>query len=261
MAARTGGMSRAFATVTRSLIPPRRDIPELMDAPGLPEAEVASAYRTLRRVNRQLGNQRTLLREADRFLREKGWSPLRGVTALDVGSGAGDLPARLGEFLRAAGLAAKVVALDRDPTAVALARREGLPVVLGDALRLPFADRSVDLVTAVKFAHHFNGPSLHRLLSEMARVAARRVVVLDIRRHWVAYLGIVAWSRAFTRDRLVRHDGPVSVLRGFTAAELSALGASVPDFTWAVRGYLGFQLALVGRRIDPPSPATAPQRP
>ena len=230
-------MSRAW-----SLVPRRSDSPELMDSPGLPEEQIASAYRILRRVNRRFGNLRAVGREAERFLDEDlpGATP-RSATALDVGAGSGDVSAALSSRLA-------VLSLDRDATAAALARRGGIPVVRGDALNLPFADASIDLVTAVKFAHHFSGRALERLLAEMARVARRRVVVLDIRRHWVAYGGFVAWSRVFTRDHLVRHDGPLSVLRGFTAGELAALGATLPDFDWLVRSYPGFQLALVGRR-------------
>src|SRR5258708_8296916 len=39
-----------------SWTPERRDEPELMDAPGLPEAEVVVAYRALRRVHRHTSN-------------------------------------------------------------------------------------------------------------------------------------------------------------------------------------------------------------
>jgi SAM-dependent methyltransferase len=144
----------------------------------------------------------------------------------------------------------RVLALDRDPTAVAAARRRSLRVARGDALRLPFADRAIDLVIAVKFAHHFSGASLDRLLGEMARVARRRVVILDIRRHRLAYWGFLAWSRVFTRNRLVRHDGPLSVLRGFTPDEMRASAAKLDGLDWTVRSYLGFQLALVGRRVE-----------
>jgi hypothetical protein len=82
----------------------------------------------------------------------------------------------------------------------------------------------------------------------MTRVARRRVIVLDIRRHWLAYWGFVAWSRLLTRNRLIRYDGPLSVLRGFTRDELMVLGNALPNFTWTVRSYAGYQLALVGRR-------------
>lgn len=228
-----------------SWTPARRDDPELMDAPGLPEAEVEEAYRVLRRVNRQLGNLGTMRREFSRFVHED--MPDRAsFTVLDVGSGSGDIAVALREIMPArAGL---VLALDRDASAVAAARRQSLAAVRGDALRLPFDDRSIDLVTAVKFAHHFHGRSLRRLVEEMVRVARHRVIILDIRRHWLAYWGFRAWSLALTRNRLVRHDGPLSVLQGFTPEELLATVAPLAGWTWTVRAYLGFQLALVGRR-------------
>lgn len=228
--------------------PGRRDDPELMDIPGLPVAEVEDAYRVLRLVNKQLGNLRTIRREFLRFRREDvEFSP--GVTILDVGSGSGDIPEAIREMVPNG--ATQIVALDRDATAVASARGRSLSVVRGDALRLPFADRTIDLVVAVKFAHHFHGPSLDRLLGEMARVARHRVLILDIRRHWIAYFGFLAWSHTFTRNRLVRHDGPLSVLRGFTREELMASTIIIAGFDWTVRSYAGFQLSLVGRRSKP----------
>ena len=234
-----------------SWTPPRKNDPELMDEPGLPEAEVADAYRVLRRVNRQLGNLRALRWEVRRALQE---DLARGgpaaLSILDVGSGSGDLPAAMHRALETWDIRPTILALDRDPTALRLAASLPVAAVGGDALRLPFADRSIDVVTAVKFAHHFEGDALAGLLSEMARVAARRVIVLDIRRHRLAYWGFIAWSRAFTRNRLVRFDGPLSVLRGFTSRELVDLASPIVAFRWEVRHYPGFQLALVGRRFD-----------
>ena len=228
-------------------VPDRVDEPELMDAPGLPLADVQEAYRVLRRVNWQLGNLRTIRAEFRRFLREDIAAD-GAVSVLDVGSGSGDIPLDLRAVV-ARSRPAQFIALDRDPAAAIEANRS-IPVVCGDALRLPFDDRSVDLVTAVKFAHHFMGGPLARLLGEMTRVARRRVVILDIRRHWVAYWGFRAWSQLFTTNRLVRYDGPLSVLRGFTRDELLVEAAAIPDFAWEVRASLGFQLALVGRRLD-----------
>ena len=228
-------------------VPDRLDEPELMDAPGLPLAEVQDAYRVLRRVNRQLGNLRTIRAEFRRFLREDVADD-GVVSVLDVGSGSGDIPLDLQEIVGNS-RPAQFIALDRDPAAATEANRV-IPVVCGDALRLPFADRTVDLVTAVKFAHHFTGDPLAQLLREMTRVARRRVVILDIRRHRLAYWGFRAWSQLFTTNRLVRYDGPLSVLRGFTRDELLRETSTILDYSWEVRGSLGFQLALVGRRLD-----------
>jgi SAM-dependent methyltransferase len=233
-------------------VPRRRDDPELMDAPGLPEDEVEQAYRVLSRVNRQFfGGRPILRRELGRVMAEDRLVPGAEVALLDLGSGSGDLALFAARWLRRRGLRPSPIALDRDSTALRLARRSGLLALRADALHIPLPDRSVDLTLAVKFAHHLRGPSLTRLMTEMARVSRRRVLVLDLRRSWVAYWGFVAWSRLFTRSRLVRHDGPLSVLRGFTPGELSELARAVepsaPHISWSIRCYHGFQLALAGK--------------
>ncbi len=231
-----------------SFTPERRHDPELMDEPGLPVDEVADAYRVLEKVNRQFfGGRRPIARELDRYIREFG-PPPGAMKVLDVGSGSGDLASFSARILGERGILSTPIVVDLDPTAVLLAKAGVRDVILGNALRLPFPDASVEVVMAVKFAHHFHGEALRRLVAEMARVARDRVIVLDIRRHWLAYGGFVAWSRVFTSNRLVRNDGPLSVLRGFTRPELLRTASGLDAFFWQVRPYAGFQLALVGSR-------------
>ena len=121
-----------------SLTPKRRHDPELMDAPGLPESEVAAAYQILAQVNRQLGNLRSMRRELRRFLAED-CAGAGAVTLLDLGSGSGDIPRDLRDVFASHGVAGVAVTLDRDPTAVALARRGGRPSceAMLSACRLP----------------------------------------------------------------------------------------------------------------------------
>ncbi len=241
-------------------VPERRDEPELMDQPGLPETEVAQAYRVLRRVNVQLGNRATLLGRVRAALRDASARGLTRVRLLDVGSGSGDLVETLvGRLDGHAGVRLEGWILDRDPTAVRLAsQRPNAPrVVRGDALQLPFEAGTFAIVVAVKFAHHFAGAELTRLVDEMARVAHHRVIVLDIERHWLAYWGFVLWSRGMTGNRLVRYDGPLSVLRGFTEGELlrvaEAIGTDVESgrgIHWSVQRRFPFQLLLEGTCFD-----------
>jgi ubiquinone/menaquinone biosynthesis C-methylase UbiE len=220
-----------------------------MDQPGLAAEQVREAHRVLRRVNQQFfGATWVLNRELRAWIDQQ--RPPGRVTVLDVGAGSGDLLLEARKTLERTGRVAALIALDRDSIPLAVARAGGVGAVRADALRLPLPDCSCDLVCAIKFAHHFTGDRLDRLLAELARVARSRVLVLDIRRSWLAYAGFVAWSRVFTRNELVRYDGPLSVLRAFLPAELLASARSVAGFSWSVRRYAGFQLALVGTRAN-----------
>jgi len=80
------------------------------------------------------------------------------------------------------------------------------------------------------------------VLRELDRVARRRVIVSDLRRSWLAACGfwLVAWPLRF--HRVTRHDGFVSVLRGFTAAELSAHVLAATGRRAEVRRHIGFRI-------------------
>jgi ubiquinone/menaquinone biosynthesis C-methylase UbiE len=145
----------------------------------------------------------------------------RVATLLDVGTGLGDIPCRARKVARESGVDLTTIGLD---SALELARasRPALGItVCADALRLPFADRSVDIVMCSQVLHHFAGTDALRLLREMNRVARVRVVVSDIRRSWLAAAGLWLVSFPLRFHAVSRHDGVVSVMRGFTAAELA----------------------------------------
>jgi ubiquinone/menaquinone biosynthesis C-methylase UbiE len=84
-----------------------------------------------------------------------------------------------------------------------------------------FADDSIDLVMCSQVLHHFVGHDAEVLLREMNRVARIRVIVCELRRSWVAAAGLWLASFPLGFHAVSRHDGVVSVMRGFTAGELS----------------------------------------
>ena len=63
------------------------------------------------------------------------------------------------------------------------------------------------------------------LLRELRRVSRRGVVVNDLRRGWMPYVATLASTHAFARSPITRHDGPLSLRRSYTLAELDDLAA------------------------------------
>jgi ubiquinone/menaquinone biosynthesis C-methylase UbiE len=204
------------------LVPERSTKPEILDRPDNSSADLGNALRDVRLTNRWLGGRRTLLGALDPFLR----SGSGALEVLDVGTGGGDLPLEMVRHARRRGRELRVTAIDRDPKVAAIARaavedRPGVGVICTDARRLPFPDRSFDLVTASLFLHHFSFDDLVSLLISFRALARRAVVVNDLHRHRVPWLFIFVIARLTFRHPMYAHDAPLSVLRGFTAAELA----------------------------------------
>ena len=198
------------------LTPPRMRGLEILDDPDVDPEVVTRSLADVVRSNSLFGGLSSAIDELKGALKEV----LPEATLLDVGTGLGDIPCRAREVAREMGVDLTTVGLD---SALELARasRPSLTLaVCGDALRLPFADHSVDIVMCSQVLHHFAGADALELLREMNRVARVRVIVSDLRRSWIAAAGLWLVSFPLRFHAVSRHDGVVSVMRGFTPDEL-----------------------------------------
>lgn len=221
---------------------------EWMDEGRGSAAEVAQAYRQLEHVNRWLGGFRATFGPLGRLL------PGHDITVLDVAGGEGAFSPGFRRLAAARGHRARVVVLDLHPAAVALAAAGGPEVlaVRGDALALPFGDRSLDVVHCSAFFHHLSTAHAREALGEMCRVSRRLVVVNDLVRSYVAFGAILVLTRLLSDNALIRHDGPLSVLKAFVPRELRALARAVtvppPEYRWRLVRTFPYRMTLVGAR-------------
>ncbi len=224
---------------------------ERMDEPDVDRRELATSLRDLRGVNRWLGGTRVVLRHLGRMVSRL---PGREFSVLDVATGSGDIPLAVARWARARRLHARVTATDAHGGTLDLARRHvaGDPDVRvgpADALALPYPDASFDFALCSTALHHFAEPEAVRVLRELDRVARWGVVVNDLRRSRPALLGARLLAATVWRTHPVtRHDGPLSVRRAFTPAELLDLGRRAGMAGARVYGHFPFRLALVADR-------------
>ena len=202
-----------------TLTPPRRDGVEILDGEGLDPRVVERSMIDVARANTLFGGASAMLGELEPVF----YNLPASATLLDVGAGLGDIPARAKHRARAHGIDLRTFGVDVAPELAAASADRIDAAVCADALRLPFANASVDVVTCSQVLHHFRGGSGMALLREMDRVARVRVVVSDLRRSWIAAAGLWVASFPLLFHPISRHDGVVSVLRGFTPDELQRL--------------------------------------
>jgi SAM-dependent methyltransferase len=213
--------------------PARQRGSEILDDPGEDPALALRSLRDVALANRFFGGRRAVLAEVRRVLlgRRAGGTAPGALTLLDIGTGLGDIPRaaeRMAQRMAkrtAAGtdVALTTIGVELVPALARAASASCTHALAADAMALPFADGSIDVVTCSQVLHHFDGPEADRLLQECTRVARSAVVIGDLRRSWFAVAGLWAASFLLRFHPVSRHDGIVSILRGFTRDELQSL--------------------------------------
>lgn len=139
------------------------------------------------------------------------------------------------------------VGLDSELTAARMCRAQGLPFVLGDALRLPFASASLDAVRAKEIIEHLAHPQ--QMLVEIRRVLRPEGLFLShvpshfsalypVNNFWDDYTHVRPLSRLGLRRLLEDAGFEVVSIHGYTAGRnpaerlLGRVLALVLPHTW-----------------------------
>ncbi len=200
---------------------------EILDRPT-PLADRAASLADIDRLNAWFGGHALTIRHVARLLRQV--PATEPVTVADLGAGSGGLAVRLGRWGRHARRRLSIIAVDLDHDTARLARqrtasRDDIVVIRGDATALPLPDDSVDVVVSSLLLHHLEPGVASAVFTEMARVSRLGFVVNDL---WRARLGLLSvWlaTRMLGCHPISRHDGPLSVRRSYSPAEIHRLAA------------------------------------
>jgi SAM-dependent methyltransferase len=222
--------------------PARRRGHEHLDDPTLDPAVATRSLRDIALANALFGGRRAVLGELAGHFARAARDGDRTLTLLDVGTGLGDIPRAARDAAGAHGITLHTIGLEVNG-ALARASRERAGLALaGDARTLPFATGSVDLITCSQVLHHLDDHDASALLGELTRVARRGVIVSDLRRSWLAagLLWCVSFPLRF--HPVSRHDGVLSIFRGYTARELTQAVHGATGVRPAVRHRLGWRI-------------------
>jgi hypothetical protein len=226
-----------------------------MDQAGNATPEVHETLRDLGRLNRYFGGVRTVRWHLRRMIEAQAETT---ITLLDIATGGADIPRALCRWARRRGLRLAIEAMDRSQQVLGAARAwcAAYPEIRlrhGEAPPLPYPDKSFDFAVTSLFLHHLTEDHGVYLLQEMARVARRGLIVSDLRRSRTARALTALGTRLLSHNRLTRHDGPVSILRGFRPEELRGMAVRAGLLDARIRVHPWFRVALVHAHEPPPA--------
>ena len=234
--------------------PRYQDVPELLDSlEDVSERDLRTTLRDIRRANIFGLGTWVVKRHLKEMLRDTPRD--KPLHILDLATGSGDIPEELCRWSRRERRDISFVISDISPEILEVARKriEGagfggrVSYVVCDAANIPFAPCSFDVVICSLAFHHLELRQAVRALREIKALARIGFIINDIYRSQGAWY--MAWilTHLTTSNRLTRHDGPASVLRAFTPAELRRM-SNMAGVDAVVHKHPFWRAALVGRR-------------
>ncbi len=186
---------------------------ELMDDFSLGDGRIDAALKELKIINKFLGGNSVSKKGIEHLINESGSE----YKILDVGGGGSDILFSLKSKYKSL----KIFSIDLNKYSCHYQKVEqhNYKIICADAFNLPVYENSFDIVHASLFLHHFKDEEISRLLSGFLTTSTRGVIINDLSRNILAFLGIKILSMIFSKSEFVKNDGPLSVRRAFTKKE------------------------------------------
>jgi 2-polyprenyl-3-methyl-5-hydroxy-6-metoxy-1,4-benzoquinol methylase len=80
-----------------------------------------------------------------------------------------------------------------------------------------------DIILATLVCHHLNDEELIQFLKESYAHCNRAIILNDLHRHPIAYWFYKVFSPLLFRNKIISHDGAISILRSFTRKDWLAV--------------------------------------
>ena len=208
---------------------------EYLDQPTVNKKELFLNLAELDRINQLLGGHTATVKGVERLLEDRS----KVYHLVDFACGGGDTLRHLALWSKKSGYRLKLYGFDILPEAIEFAKSNSK----GYDISYKVADfnnyrpsHQVDIACNALVCHHFYDHTLDSFLLKMKELAEVGIVINDLHRHPLAYHSIQVLTRFFSKSLYVKHDAPLSVLKGFSKSEwqqtLDRLGFEQYHLEW-----------------------------
>jgi 2-polyprenyl-3-methyl-5-hydroxy-6-metoxy-1,4-benzoquinol methylase len=216
---------------------------EIMDDFNLQGVEMQELLTDLKRVNKMLGGNAITLKGINELLKDQYTN--NTLTILDIGCGGGEMLRQCAQWAHKKGINVNLIGIDANAHILKEAekRSEEIKNTTFKVVNV-FAEKEIlpefDIALCTLFLHHFKEPQIEDLLNRLTRKAKLGVVINDLHRSFLAFWLFRLYGLLFLKSRIARHDGLVSVARGFKRKELMRISEKIKGvhklkWKWAFR--------------------------
>lgn len=220
----------------------------MLDKENIPKDLLFQNLRELEAVNVWLGGLRITKLGFKRSLQMQMGNK-REIKVADIGCGGGDALRAMASYADQKNLKGEFVGIDMKSDCIdyAQASSQGFDTIsfvkadYRDGIR---KDPEITHVHAALFCHHLTDEEFIELL-RYCRQEKMTLIINDLHRHPLAYYSIWFITRLFRGSKLIQHDAPLSVLRGFKKKELRSLLDKAEITTYYLRWKWAFRYLII----------------
>lgn len=223
---------------------------ELLDSDHIQEDLLMRNLRELDFLNRISGGNAISLEGIKRLVKDKN----KRYHIVDLGCGSGSSLKYFARWAQKKRIKLKLTGVDKNKNII--------KYLVGNCMKYPeikgvtigyqdFFNKSkkVDIFHCSLFCHHLNNEELIELLINMRTRTTTGFVINDLQRKPLAYYGAKLMTTILMGSSLSKHDGPVSVLRGFKKNELETLLHKAGVEKYSIFRRRGFRFLIVAKNL------------
>jgi 2-polyprenyl-3-methyl-5-hydroxy-6-metoxy-1,4-benzoquinol methylase len=212
---------------------------EMMDRPQPVSPELERDLERLRQLNRWFGSHDLV----STFMRR--WIvPGAQMRVVDLATGSGDIPRLLVDHARKIGAQIEVDAVDQQAATLEIARSlsAGYPEISYHPANILEWDstQGYDIALCSLTLHHFSEEDAVKVLCRCRELSKKFVLLSDLRRGFLARIGVHFLTALIFREPMTRHDARLSAERAFSVSEMRDLAVRAG---WKNFGHKKFRFA------------------
>ncbi len=214
---------------------------ELLDRHDIPFVDIIRNMQELEFINTYLGGHHITIAGIKEFADDNE------LIVCEIGCGGGDNLAVVYKWCVKNKIKVRLIGIDINYNCIEYAKiRNGKLLcqwIVSDYATVIFKEKPHVIFSSL-FCHHFTDDQLMSMLNWMRNNSTNGFFVNDLHRHALAYYSIRMLTACFSGSYLVRHDAPLSVLRGFKRSEIifllkkSGINSASLKWRWAFRWLL-----------------------
>ena len=196
---------------------------EIMDDFDLEGNKIKDALDKIVKINQLLGGNRLTLQSVKKII--QNLDKKTPITILDIGCGNGDMLRVLAKYGYKNNFNFKLIGVDANLHTIDYAEKlstdyYNIEYFSMNIFEEQFVELKYDIVLCTLTLHHFNNDKILELLKILYQNSKLAIVINDLHRSKIAYFLFQMISIIFNLNKMTKHDGLVSILRGFKKSEL-----------------------------------------